>query len=253
MICVTTFSAVTARANAGSYLASTAQCRERVIAGVPPPGVLYMRIRIGAVAGAVLSLTLAAASSLAAQAATAAMPICKDGTTSSVAGRGACSGHGGVDATATAAAKKTDKAAKSASSAAKAADKAADKATKATDKSAAKADAAVAKSDAKVAEKSAGAAKAQAKAADKTADASKTAAKATDKAADNAAKSAKAADKSADKAASTAAKTKTASTTKAGNTDPTDATAQCKDGTYSHAKTHQGACSNHGGVAKFLK
>lgn len=39
---------------------------------------------------------------------------------------------------------------------------------------------------------------------------------------------------------------------KAGNTDPTGATAQCKDGTYSHAKHHTGACSHHGGVAKWL-
>lgn len=36
------------------------------------------------------------------------------------------------------------------------------------------------------------------------------------------------------------------------NNDPTGATAQCKDGSYSHAKTHQGACSRHGGVAKWL-
>ncbi len=39
---------------------------------------------------------------------------------------------------------------------------------------------------------------------------------------------------------------------KAANTDPTGATAQCKDGTYSHAKHHTGACSHHGGVAKWL-
>ena len=32
-----------------------------------------------------------------------------------------------------------------------------------------------------------------------------------------------------------------------------DATAKCKDGTYSHAKTHQGACSRHGGVAEWYK
>jgi hypothetical protein len=188
-----------------------------------------MRFRFASLAGAVLTLSLAATSSLAAQAAAATMPICKDGSTSSVAGRGACSGHGGVDAKATDAAKKAAaKAAKTAKAAATA-DKAADKTAKA----------------------SATAAKADAKAADKSADAAKTTAKATDKAADNAAKSAKAADKSADKAAG-AAKTKTAST-KSDNTDPTNATAQCKDGTYSHAKTHQGACSNHGGVAKFLK
>lgn len=30
------------------------------------------------------------------------------------------------------------------------------------------------------------------------------------------------------------------------------AIAECKDHTYSHAKTHQGACSKHGGVARFL-
>lgn len=30
------------------------------------------------------------------------------------------------------------------------------------------------------------------------------------------------------------------------------AMAECRDHTYSHAKTHQGACSRHGGVARFL-
>ena len=39
---------------------------------------------------------------------------------------------------------------------------------------------------------------------------------------------------------------------KAANTDPTGAIAQCKDGTYSHSKKHSGACSHHGGVAKWL-
>ena len=34
--------------------------------------------------------------------------------------------------------------------------------------------------------------------------------------------------------------------------DARGATAECKDHTYSHAKTHQGSCSTHGGVAKFL-
>lgn len=37
-----------------------------------------------------------------------------------------------------------------------------------------------------------------------------------------------------------------------GDTDPAGATAQCKDGTYSHAAHHAGACSHHGGVAKWL-
>ena len=39
---------------------------------------------------------------------------------------------------------------------------------------------------------------------------------------------------------------------KAKNTDPTGAIARCKDGTYSHAKGHSGACSSHGGVAEWL-
>ena len=34
---------------------------------------------------------------------------------------------------------------------------------------------------------------------------------------------------------------------------PTGATARCKDGTYSHAAHHQGACSHHGGVAQWMK
>jgi hypothetical protein len=39
---------------------------------------------------------------------------------------------------------------------------------------------------------------------------------------------------------------------KAKNTDPTGAIARCKDGTYSHAKGHSGACSSHGGVAEWM-
>ncbi len=32
-----------------------------------------------------------------------------------------------------------------------------------------------------------------------------------------------------------------------------DATAQCKDGSYSHSQHHRGACSKHGGVQQWLK
>ena len=35
--------------------------------------------------------------------------------------------------------------------------------------------------------------------------------------------------------------------------DSTGATAECKDGTYSHAKSAQGRCSSHGGVMKTIK
>lgn len=133
--------------------------------------------------------------------------VCKDGTTSAVTGRGACSGHGGVDAKATKAAKQDAKAAKATVKAekAKAADAKVDKAADAGSEKAAKAD--------------------------KKAD--KAVAVTTAKANKSVAKAEKAEDK-ADK-------------------DANGATAQCKDGTYSHAASHQGACSRHGGVAKFLK
>ena len=101
---------------------------------------------------------------------------CKDGTTSTATGRGACSGHGGVQ-----------KAAKSAAAAAPAS----------------------------------------------TETASPAAAPVPPAAASKAAPAAK-------------------STATAGNTDPTGATAKCKDGTYSKSKQHKGSCSHHGGVAEFL-
>jgi hypothetical protein len=132
---------------------------------------------------------LCAAAPLGAQAATKAKAssVCKDGTTSTAEGRGACSGHGGVDSVATAAAKASRKAAKADAKAAKA------KTSKNPDKLAA-ADAA-----------------------------------------------AKKADNKAEKAEERAAH------------DSVGATAQCKDGTFSHAATMQGACSRHGGVARTMK
>ena len=54
------------------------------------------------------------------------------------------------------------------------------------------------------------------------------------------------------KAASTPAAAPAAATVKAGNTDPTGATAKCKDGTYSKSQHHSGTCSSHGGVAEWL-
>jgi hypothetical protein len=53
-------------------------------------------------------------------------------------------------------------------------------------------------------------------------------------------------------AKSTPTATKSAPTTTAGNTDPTGATAKCKDGTYSKSQHRSGTCSSHGGVAEWL-
>jgi hypothetical protein len=146
------------------------------------------------------SLILTAAIAFVPFALQAQATTCKDGTTSATIGKGACSGHGGVD--------------KSAARAAKADAKAASKVAKADVKADVKADT---------------------------------------KASKSASKAAKAEDKAATKVAKTSAPVATAAKTTAANTDPTGATAKCKDGTYSHAATHRGACSRHGGVSEWLK
>jgi len=52
--------------------------------------------------------------------------------------------------------------------------------------------------------------------------------------------------------AKSATASKSAPTAAAGNTDPTGATAKCKDGTYSKSQHRSGTCSKHGGVAEWL-
>ena len=108
-----------------------------------------------------------------------------------------------------------------------------------------------------VAKKSTKAAKSDAKADTKAAKAD---AKTATKAAKSETKEAKAdvkADtktvKAADKLASKSATADVKQTAKTANNDASGATAKCKDGTYSHAATHRGACSRHGGVAEWLK
>jgi hypothetical protein len=132
-------------------------------------------------------MLLCAVAPLGAQGKKQTATMCKDGTTSAVAGRGACSGHGGVDSAATKAAKTAKKAAK-----------------------------------AEVKEEQAKASKNPERAAAATAAAQK-------------------AEKKATKAGERAAN------------DSVGATAQCKDGTYSHAAKMQGACSRHGGVQRTIK
>lgn len=43
-----------------------------------------------------------------------------------------------------------------------------------------------------------------------------------------------------------------AAAARADDHDARGATAECKDRTYSHARMHQGACSRHGGVARYI-
>jgi len=76
--------------------------------------------------------------------------------------------------------------------------------------------------------------------------ATKEAAKDTGAAAKDAAKATGKATKEGTKAAANALKAKPTDA-------PQDATAKCKDGTYSRAAQHRGACSNHGGVAEWYK
>lgn len=154
-----------------------------------------------------LVATAIALAPLAVNAQATAAVTCKDGTTSTATGRGACSGHGGVDKSA----KSSTKAAKSSTKAAKAETKA------------------------------------EAKTATKATQEAKQESKAT-------AKDTKATEKAATRSMSSDVRqtSKVANAT-AANTDPTNATAKCKDGTYSHAATHRGACSRHGGVAEWLK
>lgn len=138
--------------------------------------------------------------------------VCKDGSRSTTTGRGACSGHNGVDATATAAAAK---AAKSATKDAKDA----------------------AKNVAKVAAKKADAAKEEMKSE-----------KASDKAAMQADKQESKASKMEAKADK--AQMKVGNGTREDN-NPVGSIAKCKDGMYSHAVNRRGACSRHGGVASW--
>jgi hypothetical protein len=76
--------------------------------------------------------------------------------------------------------------------------------------------------------------------------------KATAKADARAAKAAKKAETANTKAEKATKAAKSTTTTAAADRDAAGATAECKDHTYSHAKSHRGACSRHGGVAKYL-
>ena len=171
---------------------------------------------------------------------------CKDGT-SDAGGRGACRGHGGVDKTAAA---KTGTSPKIASTRSK---------TTSKSTTAARSTAAIAKVTCKDGttddggrgacsghggvQKAAAAAPAARSAATMPAPPAATVAPAPTRAAPA---------PSAPRAATTPAPRSTANAAADQRNVAAGATAQCKDGTYSHSQTHTGACSRHGGVSKWL-
>ncbi|MBA3672452.1 MAG: DUF3761 domain-containing protein [Gemmatimonadaceae bacterium] len=220
-------------------------------------------------------------------AAQAPATVCKDGSGSVASGRGACSGHGGVDEKATASAARAMKAqkkatAKAAKAAARDAKEAAKDAAKATEKAAK-----VATNNAKDATMDA------AKATREAAKATKNAARDARADAGKAAAMVSCADgsrSSGDRGACsghggirvagqvtpaprpapslpaavprgsparTRSRAKSSAPEAASNrgedNDPRGSIAQCKDGMYSHAANRQGACSRHNGVAKWMQ
>lgn len=199
-----------------------------------------MRGRVLAAVAAFLTVSLYGAA-LNAQ---ATASVCKDGTTSAATGKGACSGHGGVDAKATSAAKKAEqKAEKKTEAAAKKAEKA--------EKAAAEVmctDGTMSKPGRGACSKHGGVKGSAPVPAATAAPSLPASVPATSPA------RTKSEAKSKAPSATTAPATPTkASSNRGEDNDPTDAIAQCKDGMYSHAANRRGACSRHGGVAKFLK
>ena len=207
--------------------------------------------------------------------------VCKDGSSSASSGRGACSGHGGVDAKATSAA--AAKAAKAEKKAEAATAKAEKKAAAATARAEKKADAATARAEKATAdvkptkaEKKAEVAteratKATAKADKADAAAAATSVKCTDGSmsaggrgacsghggiakSNPVEKKAEVAERKADEAKATAkvATAKAEASRRGEDNDPKGAIAKCKDGMYSHAANRQGACSRHQGVASWM-
>ena len=157
-----------------------------------------------------------------------AQSTCKDGTTSAAKGRGACSGHGGVapapKRAAVRAAKADVRAAKTASKVAEAQVKCTDGSTSAGGRGACSGHGGIDRGATK---------------------ATRTAAKADVKAA-------KAEVKAAKTEQHVAARTAAVGNGSAEDNNPAGAIAKCRDGLYSHARSRQGACGHHGGVATWM-
>lgn len=166
------------------------------------------------VAPVALALLLAPLASTAS--AQAVATICKDATTSTVRGRGACSGHGGIDRKATAAA---EKAARAAAKAAKAEAKAASTQVTCADNTMSAGGRGACSGHGGIAR--------------------------TNRAERKAEKAEVKADRAAEHAAVVGSGARE-------DNNPAGAIAKCRDGLYSHAKERRGACSRHGGVATWM-
>jgi Protein of unknown function (DUF3761) len=188
------------------------------------------------VAGFIAAPLLAIAMAMPSFAADPAPTTCKDGTTTTSTGKGTCSGHGGVQ--------KAAAAAPAAPAAAKASKAPAAPAAGATTTCS---DGTTTSSSGKGTCSGHGGIQKATKA--KPATAATTAPAAAPAAATPAAAPVPAASTTA---AKTSTATKSAPTATSSNTDPTGATAKCKDGTYSKSAHRSGTCSSHGGVAEWL-
>ncbi len=187
------------------------------------------------IAGLMAAPLIAFALSLPARAADSGAPTtCKDGTTSTATGRGACSGHGGVQKASKSKRADTADAAPASAAAPAAAAPAVTGTTTCKDGTTSTATGRGACS---------GHGGVQKASKNKPADTADTA---------PASAPAAAAAASTPAAAKSSTSSKSAPTTAASNTDPTGATAKCKDGTYSKSQHRSGTCSRHGGVAEWL-
>ena len=196
------------------------------------------------VAAFVTAPLLAIALAMPSFAADPAPTTCKDGTTTTSTGKGTCSGHGGVQKATAPAAPATPAAPAAAKTPKTPAAPAAGATTTCSDGT-------TTTSSGKGTCSGHGGIQKATKA--KTAAAATTAAPATAAAAaPAAAPAATPAAAPSTTAAKTATATKSAPTTAVSNTDPTGATAKCKDGTYSKSTHRSGTCSSHGGVAEWL-
>jgi Protein of unknown function (DUF3761) len=196
--------------------------------------VITRKLMLSALVGVVALLS---AASLNAQAAAA---ICKDGTTSASSGRGACSGHGGVDKKAVSHQKKIVK------SETKAA-KAVTKRTPGTQVTTVCADGTTSNSTGRGTCSGHGGARG-AEATSNTTGAP-IPAPATAAAPRASVPTPRASTRATTRASSNSAVVGSGASD---NNNPAGAIAKCKDGLYSHAAHRRGACGHHGGVASWM-